>query len=30
MLRLLEDPTLAISEDFAQSTNQPVKQNPRA
>ena len=29
MLRLLEDPTLAITDDFAQSTNRPVKQNPQ-
>ena len=29
MLRLLEDPTLAITDDFAQGTNQPVKQNPQ-
>ena len=29
MLRLLEDPTLAITDDFAQSANRPVKQNPQ-
>ncbi len=28
MLRLLEDPTLAISEDYAQSTTRLVKKNP--
>jgi len=29
MLRLLNDPSLAITDDFAQNTNQPVKQNPQ-
>jgi hypothetical protein len=29
MLRLLNDPTLAITDDFPQSTNQPVKKNPQ-
>jgi len=29
MLRLLNDPSLAISDDFVQGTNQPVKQNPQ-
>jgi hypothetical protein len=29
MLRLLEDPTLAISDDFTHNTSQPVKQNPQ-
>jgi len=29
MLRLLDDPSLAITNDFAQSANQPVKQNPQ-
>jgi len=29
MLRLLDDPTLAITDDFAESTNRPVKQNPQ-
>jgi hypothetical protein len=28
MLRMLEDPTLAISEDYAQSTTRQVKKNP--
>ena len=29
MLRLLEDPTLAISDDSGQGSNQPVKRNPQ-
>jgi hypothetical protein len=29
MLRLLDDPTLAITQDFAQSGSRPVKQNPQ-
>jgi hypothetical protein len=29
MLRLLNDPSLAITDDFAQGTNRPVKQNPQ-
>jgi len=29
MLRLLDDPTLAITQDYTHSTNQPVKQNPQ-
>jgi hypothetical protein len=29
MLRLLDDPTLAISDDFTHNTSQPVKQNPQ-
>ena len=28
MLRLLDDPTLAITDDFAQKTNRLVQQNP--
>ena len=29
MLRLLDDPSLAISDDYGQSTSQPVKKNPQ-
>lgn len=29
MLRLLDDPSLAISDDYSQSTSQPVKKNPQ-